>query len=275
MTTVLLCGYRGWIGSQICAHYKGHKSIKIIPVSTDIASPALVRAMLEDHAPDVVLNAAGYTDFNECEKHKNKCFRSNLIGPLVLAGATNERKIRFINIGTGCIFNGYEKQWSTADLPNFVESVYGKAKAAADIALRAYPNTTQLRIRLPMSTVPHSKNLIDKAISFLHVHSWPNSVTLLDDFIPALEPFFTRQEDCGIYNMVNPGLVTMQGIVALWETYIDGNHYHIPIGNKNPPEEKIPRSHCILADPHPSLRVLDTGAIREILQVYVSSNNAS
>jgi dTDP-4-dehydrorhamnose reductase len=232
-------------------------------------------AVLQEHAPDVVFNAAGYTDINGCEADKKRCFRSNLIGPLVLAGATNERMIRFINMGTGCIFNGYKKQWSASDLPNFVESVYGKAKAAADISLRAFPNTTQLRIRLPISTVSHNKNLINKAISFLHIHSWPNSVTLLDDFIPALEPFFTGQKDCGIYNMVNPGLVSIQGIVDLWENYIDGDHYHIPIGNKNPPEEKIPRSHCVLADPYPSLRVLDADAIRKILQVYVSNNNAS
>jgi dTDP-4-dehydrorhamnose reductase len=68
-----------------------------------------VGVALDQYEPAVVLNCAGATgrpNVDWCEANKTATFRSNTIGPMVLAEACQGRQIHFVHMGSGCVFYG-------------------------------------------------------------------------------------------------------------------------------------------------------------------------
>src|SRR5690606_35920969 len=93
-----------------------------------------VREAIKKHQPDVVVNCAARTgtpNIDWCEDHKLETLDSNLRGPLTLLSVCSELNQYWVQIGSGCIYQGDNngKGWSEDDAPNFIGSYYSKVKA--------------------------------------------------------------------------------------------------------------------------------------------------
>jgi dTDP-4-dehydrorhamnose reductase len=227
----LVYGAQGWIGGKLIVllREKGHI---VIEGNSRLENRESVEAEILAAKPDFVLNAAGKTgrpNVDWCEDHKQETIRSNLIGALTLADLCYKYGIHMTNFGTGCIYEYDEKHpmnsgigYKEEDTPNFDKSYYSKTKIMLDTLLQDYPNVLNLRLRMPISDDLNPRSFITKIIGYKRVVNIPNSMTILTDLLPiAIE--MTERKMTGVYNFVNPGVISHNEILDLYKQFIDSS----------------------------------------------------
>lgn len=181
--------------------------------------------------PTHVFNAAGVTgrpNVDWCESHKTETIRANVSGTLTLADVCREHGLLMMNFATGCIFEydaahpegsgiGYKEE----DKPNFTGSFYSKTKAMVEELLKEYDNVCTLRVRMPISSdLNNPRNFITKISRYNKVVNIPNSMTVLDELLPiSIE--MAKRNLMGIWNFTNPGVVSHNEILEMYQKYID------------------------------------------------------
>ena len=102
----------------------------------DITNRKEVKRMCEEYNPDWVINAAAYTNVDECEIKKELCWRVNVEGVENLVKFAKKIEAKFIHISSDYIFDGKKNLYTEEDLPSPL-SYYGKAKLASENVVRA------------------------------------------------------------------------------------------------------------------------------------------
>lgn len=229
---ILIIG-NGFIGTR-CAEAWGDEVVlsgKILHIKEDVLD------LLNEHNPDVVLNAAGVRgqpNVDWCETNQLETILGNTKLPIIIAEACQEKNIYLLHIGSGCIFYGESpdpKGWKEDDFGNPIP-VYSRAKYAADLVLSTLPNVGIARIRMPIDYIPSKTNLIDKLISFEKVIDVENSVTIIDDMIQVFYKLLEKKAE-GIFHVTNPGTVKHREIIALYEELVDPKHSNEWISNED------------------------------------------
>ncbi|MDO8583813.1 MAG: sugar phosphate nucleotidyltransferase, partial [bacterium] len=273
--TILIFG-KGYIGSRMAQSWPG-----AVLSDARIDQKEAVLKAIDDHKPDVIVNAAGKTgkpNIDWCETHQEETYRSNVIGPLVLAAAAAERGIHLIHLGSGCIFYGASpdpRGWLEDDFAN-PESFYSRSKYAADLMLSRMPNVAIARLRMPIDAEPNQRNLIDKLAGYKQVINVENSATVVEDLISVIYQLAEKRAT-GIFHVVNPGTMRHHDLLALYQEYVDPTHACEWITNENLLARGLisrPRSNCILQSP----RLAELGitmrpiqeALRDTMQKYAA-----
>lgn len=96
-----------------------------------------LRATVAAVSPDVIVNAAAYTDVDRAESEPEFVHRINAAALGVLAGEAAARGIWLVHYSTDYVFDGSgERPWHEDD-PTGPLSVYAKSKLAGEEAIRA------------------------------------------------------------------------------------------------------------------------------------------
>lgn len=235
--------------------YLGNKFHALLPDSVidtaNINDESAVRAAIERVKPDAILNCAAKTgkpNIDWCEDHKIETLDSNLHGPMTLLKVCQDMNQYLVQIGSGCIYQGDNggKGWSEDDKPNFDGSYYSKVKGWMNEILRDYP-VLQLRLRMPLDSEPGPRNFITKITNYKQVISVPNSITVIDDLVMAGTKLMEKRVT-GIVNVVNPGAIDHQAILAMYKEIVDPVHtYRLITIEELAAYAKAPRSNCILS----------------------------
>lgn len=187
-----------------------------------------VLMLLEEHNPDAVLNAAGIVgkpNVDWCETHQSETIFGNTILPLLIAEACRQKNVYLLHIGTGCIFYGsapHGGPWTENDFANPV-AVYTRSKYAADLALTTMPNIGIARIRMPLDSISHPANLINKLASFPKIVDVENSLTVVEDMIQVFHQLLQKKAE-GIFHVTNTGSIKHREIMALYRELVDPSH---------------------------------------------------
>jgi dTDP-4-dehydrorhamnose reductase len=217
MSKVLVVG-TGFLGSQVATHFQaeslGHSDLDI----TDLAA---VRAVLALSSAEVIINVAAATNTAALEKPENQAagFQGNVQGPANLALACKESGKRLVHYSTGMMFDGLgpdETGWRETDLPE-PTSYYAWSKAVGDQALSPWcqrDGALIIRLHMPISGNPHPRNLLNKLLSFDRVVDVASSMTVVEELLVATSALI-EQEKTGIYNVVNPGLLSCYEMVEM------------------------------------------------------------
>ena len=75
----------------------------------------------------IIINCAGYVgnpNVDACESNKDDTIMGNVVFPTNLANFCQSTSSTLVQISSGCIYNGYEKEFSEEDEPNFTFSNY-------------------------------------------------------------------------------------------------------------------------------------------------------
>lgn len=191
-----------------------------------ITSKDDVLALINEHNPDVVFNAAGVRgkpNVDWCEDHQLETILGNTKLPIMIAEACQETGKYLLHIGSGCVFYGdsthEDKAWREDDFAN-PKPVYSRTKYAADLVLSTLPNAGVGRIRIPMHHEPSAGNIIDKLASFENIIDVENSITVIDDMISAFYQLMEKKGE-GIFHVTNPGTVKHKDIIAAYNKYVD------------------------------------------------------
>jgi dTDP-4-dehydrorhamnose reductase len=204
-----------------------------------------------DKGYEVIINTAGFTgspNVDECELRKAECFDLNVKLPKTIEGVCKASGINFINVSSGCIYTGYDKDYTEEDEPNFgmynnEASFYSKTKHACELTLdNSFTNT--IRIRMPITSKDDHKNLLSKLNKYDNIIDFKNSKTdviKLCEFIKVVVENFKP----GIYNAVHNNTLTTREVTEIMTEYgLQNDNW------KFVPYEDLPikanRSNCVL-----------------------------
>ena len=105
-----------------------HQTVGVDLEEMDITRRQDVLKSLSSLSPDVVINAAAYTDVDGSETNEALAFRVNADGPENIALACREQGAHFIHVSTDYVFDGRKQEaYEVDDRPNPV-GVYGRSK---------------------------------------------------------------------------------------------------------------------------------------------------
>jgi dTDP-4-dehydrorhamnose reductase len=138
---ILLTGAQGQVGQAIVQANQQLSMHEIISCNRhllDITDSTQVRKVLEQHKPDVVINAAAYTAVDKAESERELAFAVNAIGPKNLARACEASHIPLLHLSTDYIFDGQKVSSYREDDPAAPLGVYGKSKWQGEQAVREY-----------------------------------------------------------------------------------------------------------------------------------------
>jgi 3,5-epimerase/4-reductase len=245
MSRALVFG-AGWIGTALSERIEG-----AVLSRTDIADPEAVAREIDRVRPDRVVNAAGKNgvpNVDACELDPEGTERSNVRGPVVLAEACRAKGIHLTHLSSGCVYEGDAggRGWSEEDPPSFSGSLYARTKARAEALLRPF-GALQIRLRMPIASTPHPRNLLTKLLGFPSVVSIPNSVTVLDDAWPAMLALIERGAS-GVWNVVNEGVERHDELLRLWRDLVDPTFRVVLVPKETLRARlRVPRSDCVLS----------------------------
>ena len=230
---LLIFGSKGWIGNQFIDYLNENKDENITYMETNVRADneQLVTDVIMAHSPTHIISFIGRTyggDFNTIDylEQPGKLtdnVRDNLYAPMVLANLSYKFNIHYTYLGTGCIFSQEDptkRSYMETDNPDFFGSSYSTVKGFTDRLMRLYPNTLNLRIRMPIVDFEHPRNFITKITQYEKICSMPNSMTVLPDFYPIILDMMKNKET-GTMNLVNPGLITHNEILEMYKEIVD------------------------------------------------------
>lgn len=175
-----------------------------------------------------IINCFGYTgtpNVDGCETNREDCWKYNVLYPLNVLDVANDYKIPVVHVGSGCVYTGYEKDFTEDDVPNFglyssESSFYSRCKHEFEILADGYC-VYILRIRIPFTGAAVPKNYFTKLVKYDKLIDNLNSVTSMTDFCEFMfrMNFLLYELPGGIYNVVNPQPVKTEQTVELLRKY--------------------------------------------------------
>ena len=131
---VLLTGAGGQLGLELAGILpdRGHEVVALDRLALDVADPEAVEGAIDEHTPEIVVNAAAYTNVDGCEEAMDLAYSVNALGPRNLAQACERRGCGLLHVSTNYVFDGRdERPYEPFDPPNPI-SAYGRTKLAGE-----------------------------------------------------------------------------------------------------------------------------------------------
>jgi len=133
----LILGCKGQLGRDLMNVFADSGAVegRDLP-ELDIASRDQVAAVIDDFKPDIVINAAAYTDVDGAEDDWDGAYRTNALGARITARAACEANIPIVYYSTDFVFDGRKTGPYVEDDPVAPVSAYGRSKAEGEQAVR-------------------------------------------------------------------------------------------------------------------------------------------
>jgi dTDP-4-dehydrorhamnose reductase len=129
---IFIAGNKGQLGRALADALGGHTLTGGDLPELDIANYDAARQAIADFAPDVVINAAAYTDTGGCERNPDLAFRANALGVQSLALACAASGAALLHISTNEVFDGRQTTpYRELDTPNPLNA-YARSKLAGE-----------------------------------------------------------------------------------------------------------------------------------------------
>jgi len=147
----------------------------------DFEQPGSLTGLVHDAAPEVVVNAAGYTAVDRAEAEPELAQRVNAVAPGVLARAAASRGAWLVHYGTDYVFDGsgdlpWDEHAAAAPL-----NAYGRSKLDGEAAVRA-GGCRHLIVRTSWVHAPRRENFVTKILRLAHERT---RLQVVDDQIGA------------------------------------------------------------------------------------------
>lgn len=136
---ILITGANGQLGRELLLQCRAYP---VNPVATDIDEMDIcdgmqVERFFDREKPDLVVNAAAYTQVDAAEAEQETVFRINSEGPLTLARVCAGKNIPMLHISTDYVFDGRKGRPYIESDPVSPLGVYGKSKAEGENNVRS------------------------------------------------------------------------------------------------------------------------------------------
>ena len=103
---VMIVGNKGQLGSDSEKVLGNYEILGVDLAELDMTKLAAVESMVQDFAPDVILNCAAFTRVDACETQKELAWTVNVKGPQNLAVCARKHDSRLMHVSTDYVFDG-------------------------------------------------------------------------------------------------------------------------------------------------------------------------
>lgn len=254
---ILVLGQTGYMGTQFINELK-HRNLSYRGISRgniDYCNYSVLYSLVAKNIFKLVINCAGYIgrpNVDACEDHKAETIEGNVVLPKMLSDVCSDVGVKFMQISSGCIYDGYEKVYTEEDEPNFSfkynnGSFYSGCKALAEDLIDK-DNSYICRLRIPFDEFDNSRNYLSKLKNYDKLLNAENSISHRGDFVKACLDLYEMNCATGIYNIINSGSVTTSWVAQKLAQYNIRNDFSFFQDEKEFYEfgAKAPRSNCIL-----------------------------
>jgi dTDP-4-dehydrorhamnose reductase len=160
----LILGSKGQLGRELCTFFASEGEVVGADLpELDIASAESVDTIVTHAAPDLVINAAAYTDVEGAEDDREGAFAVNETGARNVAAAANSARAPVVYYSTDYVFFGAQDTAIEPDAPVMPRGVYAESKAAGEEATRT-ANPKHFILRTAWLYGPGGNNFVEKIL---------------------------------------------------------------------------------------------------------------
>ena len=216
--TWLITGSKGQLGLALQAELtnQGIDYAATDSSQLDITKPLQVNQLVESLKPEVIINAAAWTDVDGAETNKDVAYQVNAVGPQNLAIAAKQVGARLVQVSTDYVFSGENNAPWGEDAAHNPQSVYGSTKSEGEnLVLRELPNAVYI-VRTAWLYSADKKNFA-KTMTKLAlngdaevrvVNDQVGQPTLAADLAKQIVKLVLSEAPAGIYHGTNGGQAT-------------------------------------------------------------------
>lgn len=213
---ILLIGKNGQVGGELSRSLislgdvvaKGHEQF-------DLANASQMTTQLEDLRPDIIVNAAAYTNVDAAEGNQVEAYQINCEAVALLAKYAQENNSILVHYSTDYVFDGAKTQAYVEDDKTNPINVYGASKLAAEQAILDSGCLGYI-FRTSWVYAQHGNNFIKtilrlalskETLSVIHDQNGaPTSAELISDLtLLALYNILHHKFEPGIYHLTPNG----------------------------------------------------------------------
>ena len=132
---VLILGATGLLGRALVREWNDDEVVAMGSRDVDIRDAAKIEVIVRDVRPDWIVLAAAYTDVDGCESHRELAFSVNRDGAVTVAQTARKADARLLFLSSDYVFDGNKISPYEVDDQRNPQSVYGRSKAEAEVAL--------------------------------------------------------------------------------------------------------------------------------------------
>lgn len=125
----LILGAKGMLGHALVQEFPDALAWGIKEL--DITDEEMVFKKIREAKPEIIINAAAYTDVDEAETNKEQCFNINAEAVKYIAKACEATGSTLIHISTDYVFDGKKEGYEETSKKSPL-SIYGESKALAE-----------------------------------------------------------------------------------------------------------------------------------------------
>jgi dTDP-4-dehydrorhamnose reductase len=211
----LLLGAKGMLGQALTRTWQDQDLVAWDVDDLDITDQNKVLEKVIEIKPDLIINAAAYTDVDGAESNRVLAFKVNADGIRNIAEAAQAVGAGIVHYSTDYVFPGDKaKGYSEEEAPGPAVNIYGETKLAGERALIEVSSKFWL-IRTAWLYGMGGKNFVD---TMLKLSQEKNELKVVDDqhgtptFVNDLAKFtwilINEKYASGIYHGVNQGVTT-------------------------------------------------------------------
>ncbi len=297
MSKILILGANGVLGQSLKSIFTGSSRYSTITwdkENLDITNKQAVLRQIQAIQPDVVINAAAYTDVDAAEKNQELAMKVNGEAVGFLAEASRCLGALFVHISTDYVFGQESKQgYKEDDIPQKPLNVYGKSKLLGEkLLLREEPKGLKYYLirtswlfgkaqLLQKHNSPIKKNFVDAMLALAKtrkelsiVDDQHGKATYAEDLANTIQRLVEQNAQPGIYHFTNePALTWYSFAKEIFAVQKQLNpHFNVPkifpVSSKEfPRPAKRPHFSVLLNTKLPKGR-----NIKEALQGYLTNH---
>lgn len=159
---LLVTGRHGQLARSLAERGVGREGIELHFVGrpeADLEQPGAIAAAIADLRPDVVVNAAAYTDVDRAEEEPERAFRINADAAGEASEAAAAVGAAIVQLSTDYVFDGQASAPYSEDDPTGPINIYGASKLAGEERVRA-ADARHLILRTSWLVGPFGRNFV-------------------------------------------------------------------------------------------------------------------
>lgn len=211
---ILVLGAQGMLGKDLVAILSAENHVFARDIDDfDITDQKRVQKEIEALHPQIVINAAAYTDVDGCESKRELAFSVNSEGARSVAMGCAAARAQMIHLSTDYVFDGFSKIPYREEDPPAPLNVYGSSKLQGERNIQEILKD-YLIIRTAWLYGRHGKNFVDTILwqagqqkELRVVNDQRGTPTFTKDLSLAIKRLI-RAETRGVLHITNSGSCT-------------------------------------------------------------------
>ncbi|MFH1597625.1 MAG: dTDP-4-dehydrorhamnose reductase [Patescibacteria group bacterium] len=210
---ILVLGANGMLGSQLVKVFAKEKPIAWTKKDLDISNQKQVADKISKLRPEIIINAAGYTAVDDCEKRADKALAVNGKAVGYLAQTCQKINCTLVHFSTDYVFNGNKETGYKENDKTYPVNTYGQSKEYGEKMLKKYLKNYYL-IRTSWLFGKNGRNFVDTILEFAPkrvemkvVNDQFGKPTYALDLATETKEIIEKQP-YGIYHVTNEGITS-------------------------------------------------------------------